>query len=71
MVKNKISEYFGIPMGETRTDLYLASMNESGKITARSILELIMIIVDEIDELQNKEPELSNYEILNPSRKKK
>jgi len=59
MIRNKVGEYFGVPMGEVKTPIYMANMNEAGKITARSLLDLMTIIIEDIDELQNKEETVS------------
>lgn len=72
-LKDKIGSYFGIPLGNTSYPLYFGSMNERGKITARSLLDLITILCETISETEETEQpgELSNYDILNSGRAKK
>jgi len=51
-LKDKIGNYFGMPMRDVSYRLYLASMNESGKITARSLLDLMTIVLETLDEME-------------------
>ncbi len=51
-LREKVSAYFGVPMGATSYRLFLASMNVTGKITARSTLELLTIAFEKIEEME-------------------
>lgn len=54
-LRSKVGSLFGVPVGNTSYRLFLASMNENGKITSRSLLELITVVLEELEELENKE----------------
>ena len=56
-LKEKVSLLFGLPVGGTTYALYLGLMNESGKITARSILDLMTIVLDELEEIEKEKKE--------------
>jgi hypothetical protein len=54
-LRDKVSALFGLPIRDTSYRLYLASMNESGKITARSLLDLMTIVLETLDEMEKKD----------------
>jgi hypothetical protein len=49
-LREKVSNYFGIPIGKIDWRLYMESLNESGKITVRSLLDMIVILLEYIEE---------------------
>lgn len=51
-LREKISELFQYSMGHASFEAYLAGMNTMGKITAKSQLELIVIILTTLEELE-------------------
>lgn len=50
MLRDKLSNYFGLKMGSMTYSQYLSYLNTNGKIEPRSILEILMMICEDIDE---------------------
>jgi len=49
-IRQQIENIFGLPIGKTRINLYMENLNRSGKITQRSILDLLVAVCEYLDE---------------------
>lgn len=54
MIKDKVSEYFEYPMLNMSFKTYLEFLNTSGKITARSTMDLLAIILEQLSENERR-----------------
>lgn len=55
MIKDEISQLFGIPVFDKPYSAYFNELNVSGKITARSTIDLCIVIIKAIESLERKE----------------
>jgi hypothetical protein len=53
-IRDRVSEQFGFPIGRTSFRLYFAMLNEQGKITPRSLLDLFETVLEYLDEAETK-----------------
>jgi hypothetical protein len=53
-VRDKMQQLFGYSPMKMPWGLYLANLNEAGKITGRSTLEILTVILDSIEEIEKK-----------------
>ena len=57
MIRKKIEELFGLPTMKMPWALYMAQLNEAGKLTSRSIMDMMTVILEAIEELEKNLPE--------------
>ena len=66
MIKDRLSSLFGYPIGNMSFRSYFEFLNGSGKITARSLMDISAIILESIQELEDKD--LVPYSEINERR---
>lgn len=55
MIKDEISQLFGIPVFDKPYSSYFNDLNVSGKITAKTTIDLVIVLIKAIEELERKE----------------
>jgi len=53
-IRNKIEQLFGLPAMKMSWSLYLAQLNEAGKLTARSTMDMMTVILEVVEEQEEK-----------------
>ncbi|MBZ5529723.1 MAG: hypothetical protein LAN71_17740 [Acidobacteriia bacterium] len=53
-LRNKISLLFGLPAMKMPWSLYLAQLNEAGKLTARSTMDILTVVLTSMEEQEEK-----------------
>ena len=56
MIRQKIEELFSLPTMKMPWSLYLAQLNEAGKLTARSFMDMMTVVLEAIEELEKNQP---------------
>jgi hypothetical protein len=59
-LRNKIEELFGLPAMKMPWTLYLAQLNEAGKLTARSIMDIMTVVLGVLEEQEEKIKDLES-----------
>lgn len=62
-IRQKISEIFEFPTMKMPWTLYFAQLNEAGKITERSILETITVILEDLEQLEKATTDLTEKKV--------
>ena len=57
MIRQRVEVLFGLPTMKMPWSLYLAQLNEAGKLTARSFMDMMIVVLETIEELESKAPE--------------
>lgn len=55
-IRKQVEELFNLPMGYMHYPQYFNALNEAGKITARSMLDLILILIQAMEEMEKQLP---------------
>lgn len=66
-IRRKIEDLFGLPAMNMNWAYYMAQLNEAGKITAKSTLDMIIVILTSIESMEEN---ISNNKLLTESLKK-
>lgn len=53
-LRNRIEQLFGLPAMKMPWTLYLAQLNEAGKLTARSTMDILTVVLTSMEELEEK-----------------
>ena len=55
MIKDEISKLFGIPVFDKPYEFYFNELNVAGKITAKSTVDLCIVLIKAVEELERRE----------------
>jgi hypothetical protein len=53
-LRQRIEQLFGLPAMKMPWTLYLAQLNEAGKLTARSTMDILTVVLTSLEELEEK-----------------
>lgn len=57
-LRKQVEQLFGLPAMKMPWSLYLAQLNEAGKLTARSIMDILTIVLTTLEEHEKAIKEL-------------
>ncbi len=51
-IRQRVEQLFGLPAMKMPWSLYLAQLNEAGKMTARSIMDIMTVVLASMEEME-------------------
>ena len=60
-LRNKIEQLFGLPAMKMPWSLYIGQLNEAGKLTARSIMDIMTVVLTSLEE---QEQEIKDMKLM-------
>jgi len=64
-IRERVEQLFGLPAMKMPWSLYLAQLNEAGKLTARSIMDIMTIVLTSMEE---QEEEIKDLKLVSDSK---
>jgi hypothetical protein len=59
-LRQHIEQLFGLPAMKMPWTLYLAQLNEAGKLTARSTMDILTVVLTSMEEMEEKVKEMNS-----------
>jgi len=51
-IRQRVEQLFGLPAMKMPWSLYMAQLNESGKLTARSIMDILTVVLEAVEGME-------------------
>lgn len=64
-LRQKVEQLFGLPAMKMPWSLYIGQLNEAGKLTARSIMDIMIVVLTSLEE---QEEEIKDMKLMSESK---